>query len=586
MIGVRFLAVLLLVGGVTPVDGALPPAWRKPSAAVLLEGGTRLAVANEGTGSLSLVALKSAGDDAGAGDSRVVEQAVGRSLTDLAAIPSTGWLLATDAGTHELRGLKVDGDAVVTLGTAPVAKHPVSVCVSHDGRLASVASLWSRCVTLVELDLTPAGPELRPVAVLPLEFNPRLQLVLDDRRVLVVDAFGGRLALIDLAERTVKPLRSLHGGNVRGVALSRDKEHVVFAHSIQNPLAHTDFNDIHWGMLTNNVLREIPLAGLIDPSSAERETPVRQVGQPGFGAADLAGLAQLRNGNWAVLSSGTGDLSILTTPAGISARISVGARPLSLVLDDRGTVFVVNQLSDSISVVDPAGGAVVETISLGPMPEPTPASRGERLFFSAKLSHDQWLSCHSCHVDGHTTNGLADTHSDGTFGTPKKILSLLGTRDANPWGWNGAFRELHEQVESSITSSMQGPQPTLEEVSDLTAYLHTLRAAPPVLDPVGEEQVESVAAGRQVFEREGCAKCHVPSLTFTTDAVFDVGLTDEEGLSKFNPPSLRGVSQRSTFLHDGRAKSLRSVFEDHSHQIPGGLGPQDLNRLLEYLRSI
>jgi len=584
MVGVRFLAVVLLLGGVTPADGALPAAWRKPSAAVLLEGGTRLAIANEGTGSISLIALRSAGD--GAGDSRVVEQAVGRSLTDLAVIPSTGWLLATDAGTHELRGLKVDGDAVVAGGTMPVAKHPVSVCVSRDGRMASVASLWSRCATLVSLELTSTGLELTPLAVLPLEFNPRLQLVLDDRHVLVADAFGGRLAVIDLKARTAKPLRSLHGGNVRGVALSRDGEKVVFAHSIQNPLAQTDFNDIHWGMLTRNVLREIPRAGLIDQSFTEREMQVRQVGQPGFGAADLAGLAQLKNGDWAVLSSGTGDLSILEVPAGISERISVGERPLSLVVGERGTVYVVNQLSDSISVVDPVGGKVVETISLGPTPASTPASRGERLFFSARLSHDQWLSCHSCHVDGHTTGGLADTHSDGTFGTPKKILSLLGTRDANPWGWNGGFRELHEQVENSITSSMQGPQPTLDQVSDLTAYLHTLRAAPPVLNPAGEEQKETVAAGRRVFEREGCVKCHVPSLTFTTDAVFDVGLTDEEGLSKFNPPSLRGVSQRSTFLHDGRAKSLRSVFEDHSHQLPGGLEPQDLNGLLEYLRSI
>jgi cytochrome c peroxidase len=231
-------------------------------------------------------------------------------------------------------------------------------------------------------------------------------------------------------------------------------------------------------------------------------------------------------------------------------------------------------------------GKLIDTISLGPMPESTPASRGERLFFSAKLSHDQWLSCHSCHVDGHTTGGLADTHSDGTFGTPKKILSLLGTRAANPWGWNGGFRELHEQVEQSITSSMQGPKPTLDEVSDLTAYLHTLKAAPPVVVASTDAERNAIAAGREVFERQGCSKCHVPSLTFTTDGVFEVGLEDEEGLKKFNPPSLRGVGQRSTFLHDGRAKSLRSVFEDHSHQVPMGLEPKDLNALLEYLRSI
>jgi hypothetical protein len=31
---------------------------------------------------------------------------------------------------------------------------------------------------------------------------------------------------------------------------------------------------------------------------------------------------------------------------------------------------------------------------------------------------------------------------------------------------------------------------------------------------------------------------------------------------------------------------LRAVFEDHSHQLPTGLEPKDLNSLLEYLQSI
>lgn len=578
MVGVRVLILFLVVGAWSAADAALPAAWRKPSAGVLIEGGTRLAVANEGTGSVSLIRLKT-----GEGE-RVTESPVGVALTDLAVVPETNWLLATDSGSHELRAVRVEGDKVVAGPVLKVADHPVSVWVSADGRLATVASLWSRCVTLVAIDGTSGG--LTSLAVLPVDFAPRLQIAVDDTRVLVIDAFGGGLALVDLQDRSVKLLKSLRGGNVRGVALSRDRSKVVFALSSQNSLAHADFNDIHWGMLTNNVVTEMPRVGLIEQSYRDRDVHVRQVGQPGFGAADLAGLAELSNGNWAVLSSGTGDLSILEVPAGLSERVEVGERPLKLILDERGTAYVLNHLSDSVSVVDTAEGKLVETISLGSMPESTPASRGERLFFSAKLSHDQWLSCHSCHVEGHTTGGLADTHSDGTFGTPKKILSLLGTRDANPWGWNGGFRELHEQVSQSITSSMQGPKPTLEQVSDITAYLHTLKAAPPVVVSPTDAQKDAIAAGREVFERQGCSKCHVPSLTFTTDAVFDVGLEDEEGLKKFNPPSLRGVSQRSSFLHDGRAKSLRAVFEEHSHPASMGLEPKDLNALIEYLRSI
>ena len=586
MSSIRWAVLIVLVTAPTRASDDLThrPAWRKPAAAVLIDDGQFLAVANEGTGTISLIALPKSGDV----KPRILsEPIVGTALTDLVAIPGSNWLLATDFSgglyTAHCRGDRLEASRVLE-HHAP--ENAISICLSGNGSVASVASLWGRGVSLFSVVVRDEELRVGNLTTLPLDFAPRLQLALDDTHILVADAFGGRLALVDVAAQTVKPLKKLHGGNIRGIALSADRKKVVFAHSIQNPLAHADFNDIHWGMLTSNVLREYPREALIHQTYADRDVQLRQVGQPGFGAADLAGLVQLPSNEWAVLSSGTGDLSFLQVPAGLSDRIAVGERPLKLIFDGQNRLYVLNQLGDSIAIVDTEARRLVDTVSLGPQPEPTPATRGERLFFSAALSHDRWLSCHSCHVDGHTTDGLADTHSDGTFGTPKRILSLLGTRDANPWAWNGSFRELHEQVEQSITSSMQGPAPTLEQVSDLTAFLHTLKAAPPVSKPFTAEEETAVAAGRRVFEAQGCGKCHVPSLTFTTDAVFDVGFTDEEGLSKFNPPSLRGVSQRSALFHDGRAKSLRSAFEDHSHQVADGLSPQDLNALIEYLRSI
>ena len=48
-----------------------------------------------------------------------------------------------------------------------------------------------------------------------------------------------------------------------------------------------------------------------------------------------------------------------------------------------------------------------------------------------------------------------------------------------------------------------------------------------------------------------------------------MGLKDEVGHHEFNPPSLRGVSNRDSFLHDGRAGSLEDVFVKEKH--PRGL---------------
>jgi len=64
-----------------------------------------------------------------------------------------------------------------------------------------------------------------------------------------------------------------------------------------------------------------------------------------------------------------------------------------------------------------------------------------------------------------------------------------------------------------------------------------------------------------------------------------VGLTDELGRDRFNPPSLRGVRFRRALLHDGSAKSLEQVFDVHP-----GLGVEvstdDLPALIAFLRTL
>jgi cytochrome c peroxidase len=226
-------------------------------------------------------------------------------------------------------------------------------------------------------------------------------------------------------------------------------------------------------------------------------------------------------------------------------------------------------------------------ISLGPIAEKSPAERGEELYYDARLSAGGWMSCHSCHTDGHTNGQLADTLGDGTHGTPKRIPTLLGTRLSDPWAWNGSVRELHEQAQKSLENTMHAPKFTPQDVLDITAFLHTLPPPPP-LEPATKapQDIEQLARGEALFTRLGCGKCHVPPLTYTSPEVYDVGLEDEKGLKKFNPPSLRGVSQGYSFLHDGRAKTLESVFTEHGHQLPRPLETAELADLLRYLRSL
>ena len=149
------------------------------------------------------------------------------------------------------------------------------------------------------------------------------------------------------------------------------------------------------------------------------------------------------------------------------------------------------------------------------------------------------------------------------------------------------MRELHEQVQKSLENTMHAPKFSPQDVLDITAFLHTLPPPPP-LEPATKapKDIEQLARGETLFGKLGCAKCHVPPLTYTSPEVYDVGLEDEKGLKKFNPPSLRGVSQGYNFFHDGRAKTLEAVFTEHAHQLDRPLEKSELADLLRFLRSL
>ncbi|MGH7129540.1 MAG: cytochrome c peroxidase, partial [Planctomycetaceae bacterium] len=310
----------------------------------------------------------------------------------------------------------------------------------------------------------------------------------------------------------------------------------------------------------------------------------------GDGAADPAAVAVDHQGRWIVALSGVNEAAIVTAKGLDVNRLDVGRLPAFVLPDPKSDrAVVVNTFSDSVTVLDTEAGRVLAEISLGPQPELGPVERGRRLFHDARLSHDRWMTCHSCHTDGHTTGLLTDTLGDGAYGSPKRTLSLLGTGPSGPWAWNGQMKELHDQVFKSIETTMHADDEiTAEQVSDLTAYLMTLPPPPPLMpvESASDEEREQIERGGRVFERQGCNRCHVPSLTYTTEGAFDVGLADEIGTTKFNPPSLRGVGRRGRLFHDGRAATLEEVFDRFGHQLGARLSEQERADLLRFLRSL
>jgi cytochrome c peroxidase len=255
--------------------------------------------------------------------------------------------------------------------------------------------------------------------------------------------------------------------------------------------------------------------------------------------------------------------------------------------------FIADTFGDAVMVVDVEKCQTIASISLGPMPSLSPQERGELLFFDGRLSVEGWMSCHSCHTDGHTNGLLSDTLGDGSYGAPKRIPTLRGVGDTAPWAWNGSMERLEDQVSQSIRTTMHGSRPSSRQVADLIAYLRSL-TPPPLPQPLSslggrgardEGVKDAVRRGAAQFQTRGCVRCHAAP-TYTTPKTYDVGLEDELGKKLFNPPSLRGVRHGVTFFHDGRATSLREVFSRYHHQIPADMPRKELDDLLTFLHSL
>ena len=130
----------------------------------------------------------------------------------------------------------------------------------------------------------------------------------------------------------------------------------------------------------------------------------------------------------------------------------------------------------------------------------------------------------------------------------------------------------------------------------MAAYIYSLRP------PANPNQPDSLAAaGKKVFEREGCPSCHTPPL-YTNNALTpaigfrppaehakkftvlpivvgtnpDLALKTRRGTGYYKVPSLKGVWYRGPFEHSGSVASLDDWFDParlRDDYVPTGFKP-------------
>lgn len=576
------LLTALLAGQVHAAEPLLNRAvLRRPVALQFSGDGTTLYVANQQSGTVSIL-------DA-IGKKVVAETAVGKQLSSLAILPTRNCLLATDEAAHEVILLKIEAAGELKIiQRLPVSPYPVSIIAAADGKRCFVASLWSRRLSAIDIKNDGNQPLVLAKQV-DLSFPPREQTLLTkENKLAVADAFAGRLAFFDPADLSQQVSKEFLGHNIRGLGMSPDGKKMVVAHQMLNDLAHTIQNDVHWGMLMSNDLRWLKVeSALAGGKELYHGAHMHPLGEPGKGSGDPGGLDMSASGTVVVTLSGINHVTLGKEDDFSLYRVAVGRRPVAVkITPDGNTAFVANMYDDSLSVVNLSERELTATISLGKQPDLTQVQKGELLFHDATLSHDGWMSCNSCHTLGHANGQLNDNLSDLSFGAPKRVLSLLGQKDTAPYAWNGKVKDFATQIKSSLEKTMQADDPPQEEqVQSLAAYISTLELPPPVEALRRTQDKGAIARGQRVFEQHDCARCHAPP-TYTTPDVYDVGLKDKEGNTLFNPPSLRGLSHRGPFFHDGSAKTLEEVFMQHKHPGDGKYSAEEVKDLVEFLRSL
>lgn len=485
-------------------------------------------------------------------------------LTDLICNPTSDRLFAISTPPSQI--LEIDPfHSTEETQSVRIPGIPAKLAISSDGHFACVTMTWNHAIGFLELNegRLVANSELK---LLSLDFQPQELLALESGLFLVADAFGGQLAVVDpKSSKTIASHRIL-GHHIGGLARDELLRSVVITHQRLSSVAHSNRDDVHWGNLMQNLVSVIPETHLVDPNTNLNQFTERvRIGEVGNGSADPSGVVA-RDGQVVVAITGTNQIAVCESRAKRFRFQTLEQSPTRLVRLGETRILWISTLGNTAAIMEMMDDRFETLASFGvPRVLTSPEDRGEALFFSGRLAHDGWMSCSSCHVNGHSPDLLADTKGDGRHDTPKRIPSLFNVGLTGPWTWSGSEISLEGQIAKTLSTTMHRDvgsintaEVDLSVANDLAAFLKSLRS--PSVDSANPNKRTT---GQLLFETRGCVRCHEPSFHFTSRGTYDVGIIDEAGENKFNPPSLIGLQHRKAFLHDARHKTLADLLLSH-----------------------
>jgi len=300
-----------------------------------------------------------------------------------------------------------------------------------------------------------------------------------------------------------------------------------------------------------------------------------------------------------------------------------------------GAIFLLVGIGAAISGDPPHGRAAWRETYRRPAAIPFPddnpyseakAKLGRLLFFDPILSNSRTISCATCHNPSLSwSDGLPRAVGENNAKLPLRSPTLLDVAWTPKLGWDGHFRDLESVAFGPITASNNMNLPEKELVARLSAipgYLRSFDAAfgkgaitrrkielalatyersivshdaPFDRWIAGDEAAidEAAKRGFDLFNGKGrCSSCH-SGWMFTDGSFHDIGTADGDDIGRgrlfptskklryaFKTPTLRDVSRRAPYMHDGSVPTLEAVIDLYNR---GGIDRPSRSELISPL---
>ena len=490
-----------------------------------------------------------------------------------------------------------EGSELFSVYTGSGACHPV---VNTKNARVYVCNQFQNTVS--EIDAR-TGKLLRTVEVLREPVSAVLSLdgkslyvanFLPDKRA-DLDYVSARVSVIDLNSfKKVKDIGLANGSNaLHDICASPDGKYVYVSHNLGRYTVPT--SQLHQGWMNTSAFSIISVAENEYLGTVVLDEPER-------GAAGVWGIACDKD-YITVAHSGTHEVSLidhkelldrflayedksaldydLSFLYGIRKRLSLeGNGPRALCLSS-GRLYVPTYFADILNIVD-LSSVELACADLNPGRQETDVHKGEKYFNDASQCFQGWQSCNGCHPgDGRADAMNWDLMNDGV-GNPKNCKSLLFSHVTPPSMITG----IRASAEWAVRAGFKFIQ--FFDVSEpvarcVDAYLKALKPVPSPYLQNGELS-EKAKAGEKVYYDLGCASCHGGEY-YTDMKMYRIG-EDVEFEKGWDTPTLRECWRTAPYLFDGRAATMKDVFEVHRHGIDKKVSKKDLEALTEYVNSL